>query len=49
VKLYAPPLHPILTAVIVLSPYGAVFFAATLALGIPEASQAIRRFGRLQS
>ncbi len=49
VKLYVPLLHPVLTAAIVLSPYGVVFFAATLALGIPEASEAIRRFGRLQS
>jgi putative peptidoglycan lipid II flippase len=49
VKLYAPPVHPILTAALVLPPYGAVFFGATLALGIPEASDAIRRVRRLQS
>jgi putative peptidoglycan lipid II flippase len=49
VKLYAPPLYPALTAAIVLAPYGAVFFAATLALGIPEASNVVRRAGRLQS
>ena len=49
VKLYAPPVHPILTAALVLPPYGAAFFGATLALGIPEASDAIRRVRRLQS
>lgn len=43
VKLAAPPLHPIVTALIVLGPYGAVFLAATFALRIPEAATAIRR------
>jgi putative peptidoglycan lipid II flippase len=43
VKLSAPPAHPAVTAVIVLGPYGVVFFAAAFALGLPEASDAIRR------
>jgi putative peptidoglycan lipid II flippase len=42
-KLMLPPLHPMLTAVCVLGPYGAVFFASTLALRVPEASSALRR------
>jgi putative peptidoglycan lipid II flippase len=42
-------MHPVIVAVLVLGPYGVVFFAATLALGIPEASDAIRRVRRLQS
>jgi putative peptidoglycan lipid II flippase len=49
VKLYTPLVHPILTAALVLTPYGAAFFAATLALGVPEASDTIRRLRRLQS
>jgi putative peptidoglycan lipid II flippase len=43
VKLSAPPANPAVTAVIVLGPYGVVFFAAAFALGVPEASSAIRR------
>jgi putative peptidoglycan lipid II flippase len=49
VKLYAPPVHPILTAALVLTPYGVVFFGATLVLGVPEAAAALRRVARLQS
>ncbi len=43
VKLSVPPANPVVTAVIVLGPYGVVFFAAAFALGLPEASNAIRR------
>jgi putative peptidoglycan lipid II flippase len=43
VKLSAPPAHPVVTAMLVLGPYGGAFFAATFALGVPEASNAIRR------
>jgi putative peptidoglycan lipid II flippase len=43
-----PAMHPIVTAAAVLTPYGLIFFGVTLALGVPEASAAIRRFGRLQ-
>jgi putative peptidoglycan lipid II flippase len=45
-KLAAPPLHPALTAVVVLTPYGVVFFGATLALGVGEASAAAARILR---
>ncbi len=41
VKLSGPPLHPALTAVIVLAPYGLVFLGGTFALRIPEASGAV--------
>jgi putative peptidoglycan lipid II flippase len=43
VKLVAPAMHPVISAVIVLGPYGVVFFAATALLNIPEASTAIAR------
>lgn len=41
VKLSGPSLHPALTAVIVLGPYGLVFLGGTWALRIPEASGAV--------
>jgi putative peptidoglycan lipid II flippase len=47
VKLVIPALHPVVTAVLVLGPYGMVFFAAALAFRVPEASSAIRRLTRL--
>ena len=43
VKLALPPVHPIVTAIVVLGPYGIVFFGATLALGVGEASAALAR------
>ena len=45
-KLAAPPMHPALTAIVVLTPYGVVFFGATLALGVGEASAAVGRLRR---
>ena len=42
VKLNVPVFHPIVTAIVVLGPYGLVFFGLTFALGIPEAWKAIR-------
>ena len=45
IKLMLPPLHPVLAAVAILGPYGAVFLATTLALGIPEAATAFRKLG----
>lgn len=42
-KLAIAGLHPLMTALVVLGPYGLVFFAATLALRIPEASAAWAR------
>jgi putative peptidoglycan lipid II flippase len=47
VKRALPALHPVLTAVIVLGPYGVVFLAATWALRIPEASTALSRVLRV--
>ena len=44
VKLGIPGLHPIVTAILVLGPYGIVFFGITWALGVGEASIAIARF-----
>ena len=42
-RLVLPALHPIPTAVLVLGPYGCVFFGVALALRVPEASAALRR------
>lgn len=39
-----PDLHPILRAMVVLTPFGAVYLAATTLLGIPEARNLFRRF-----
>jgi putative peptidoglycan lipid II flippase len=46
VKLAIPALHPIVTAVLVLGPYGLVFLSMSLALRIPEASTAVARLTR---
>ena len=43
VKLALPPLHPIVGAIVVLGPYGAVFLGATWVLGIGEARTALAR------
>jgi putative peptidoglycan lipid II flippase len=43
VKLSVPPLHPIAGAVVVLTPYGVVFLAATWVLRIGEARTAMAR------
>ncbi len=47
IKLAIPTLHPVVTAVLVLGPYGVTFFAVALAFRIPEASSAIGRLTRL--
>jgi putative peptidoglycan lipid II flippase len=47
VKLALPAMHPALTALLVLTPYGVVFLAAAAALRVPEVSTALARFGRL--
>jgi putative peptidoglycan lipid II flippase len=47
-KLVIPALHPVLTAMLVLGPYGLVFFGMTFALDIPEAASAIRRVLRFK-
>jgi len=46
VKLAMPELHPIVTGLLVLGPYGAVFFAMALAMGVPEASGAVAMLTR---
>ncbi len=46
VKLALPSLHPIATAVFVLGPYGLAFFAATMAMRIPEAAATLARLSR---
>jgi len=46
VQLALPPVHPVVTAIVVLAPYGLVFFGATLALGVGEASAAVARLLR---
>ena len=46
VKLALPALHPVVTATLVLAPYGAAYFAATTALRVPEASAAFARLTR---
>jgi putative peptidoglycan lipid II flippase len=43
VKLVVPAPNPILAAVVILGPYGTVFFATASALGVPEASAALAR------
>jgi putative peptidoglycan lipid II flippase len=48
-KLAIPALHPVVTAVLVLGPYGLTFFATTFALKIPEAATAIGRVARFVS
>ncbi len=48
IKLAIPALHPVLTAILVLGPYGLTFFAMTFALKIPEATTAIGRVARLK-
>jgi putative peptidoglycan lipid II flippase len=41
-KVVIPPLHPVVAALALLTPYGAVFLACTIALGLPEASNALK-------
>jgi putative peptidoglycan lipid II flippase len=41
VKIAVPAMHPAIVAVAVLGPYGLVFFAATLALRVPETASAL--------
>jgi len=46
VKLSIPALPPVVAAVLIIGPYGLIFFAMTFALRIPEASTAVGRFLR---
>jgi putative peptidoglycan lipid II flippase len=42
-KLTLPRLHPILSAVVILGPYGLIYFGSTAALKVPEAARAVQR------
>jgi putative peptidoglycan lipid II flippase len=46
VKVAIPALHPVATAILVLGPYGIVFFTTAYALRIPEASTVLARVRR---
>ena len=46
VKLSIPVLPPVVAAVLIIGPYGLIFFAMTFALRIPEASTAVGRLLR---
>ena len=46
IKIAMPMPNPIVAAVVILGPYGLVFFGVTLALGVPEASSTISRIAR---
>jgi putative peptidoglycan lipid II flippase len=47
VKLSIPALPPVVAAVLIIGPYGLIFFVMTFALRIPEASTAVGRFLRM--
>ena len=46
IKLALPALHPIVAAVVVLGPFGLVYFGGTLALHVPEAKSVVGRLFR---
>jgi putative peptidoglycan lipid II flippase len=46
IKLSIPTLHPVVTALLVLGPYGLIYFAATYAFGITETVSALKRLRR---
>ncbi len=46
IKLTIHPTHPIVSGIVILVPYGLVFFAATILLRLPEASTALARLRR---
>jgi putative peptidoglycan lipid II flippase len=46
-KLLVGPVHPIILAVLVLTPYGLLYFALTSAWGLPESRAVVGRFTRL--
>src|SRR5262245_56801637 len=48
IKLAIPALHPVITAVLVLGPYGLIFLAMSFALDIPEARKALTRVVRFK-
>ena len=48
IKLALPSVHPAVAAVAILGPYGLVFLASTVVMGLPEASSALSRLRRLR-
>jgi putative peptidoglycan lipid II flippase len=46
IKLTMPIADPIIAAIVILGPYGLVFFAVTFALGVPEASNMVEKITR---
>ncbi len=49
IKLTLPVSHPVIAAILILGPYGAVYFALTYCLDVPEVHTAIGRVRRLVS
>jgi len=49
VRLVMPPLHPIVTAVILFTPYGLVYVGMAMMLGVREAGALLARIARRQS
>ena len=47
-KLALPAMHPIVGAVVILGPYGLVYFGMTFAMKIPESTGLVRRAGSLK-
>jgi len=43
VKIAIPSVHPVFTAILVLAPYGLIFFTTAFALRVPEASTMLAR------
>jgi putative peptidoglycan lipid II flippase len=48
IRLAIPSLHPVVSAVLVLGPYGVIFFSMTVALHVPEARTALTRVARFK-
>jgi hypothetical protein len=49
IRLLLGPVHPIPLALLVLTPYGLLYFALTSAWGLPESRAVVGRFRRLLS
>jgi putative peptidoglycan lipid II flippase len=47
IRLMLPPVHPIILAALVLTPYGLLYFAITSMMGLPEARAVVGRFTRM--
>jgi putative peptidoglycan lipid II flippase len=46
VKIAIAPRHPVINAVLIVGPYGIIYFAAAFAMRIPEAGSALGRLRR---